>query len=144
MNKAELVFYVACAVLFFVPCWFIKHKVYDDGVLGRIALLAIVICAFAILGQAGVTYWDAWAAGQGFEKAGYHIEWEETLLVLGFACFLCWHLVRFHRRVARHAEDPKDPQTYLPAPAPLALEARAHQQPDDLTERREARSRATA
>ena len=61
--KSELLLYAACIVLIVVPLWFIAHKVYDDGIVGRILLCLIVWGAFAILGQAGVTYAAAWIAG---------------------------------------------------------------------------------
>lgn len=99
MSKAELVFYLACVVLLVVPICFIRHKVYKDGIGGRIALVLIVICAFAILGQAGTTYYDAWVEGRSFSSAGYHVEWEEALLVAGFALYASWNLYRFKRRL---------------------------------------------
>lgn len=119
MTSPEILFYLACLVLIVVPIWFIRHKVYDDGVLGRCALALIAICAFAVLGQAGVTYFDAWQAGTGYAAAGYHVELEEAWLVVGFAVFITWHLVRFHRRVVRCATPPVDPAGAWPAAKPL-------------------------
>lgn len=109
MNGPEALFYLANAVLLLVPPWFIKNKVYDDGVIGRIALAGIVICAFAILGHAGLSYFDAWWACPDwpafkpgtYKKAGYNVVWEEAWLVIAFAGFLIWHLMRFHRRYLR-------------------------------------------
>lgn len=119
MNKPEMLFYVACLVLIIVPIWFIRHKVYDDGVLGRIALAIIAVCAFAVLGQAGSTYYDAWLTGESYRNAGYHVEWEEAWLCAGFALFITWHLVRFHRRVVRCSRPPLDPTGTWPAAKPI-------------------------
>jgi len=109
MTAPEILFYFANLVLLLVPPAFIKNKVYDDGVFGRIALGGIVLCAFAILGQAGLSYFDAWWAcpdwprfkPSTYKAAGYHVVWEEAWLAAAFAAFLVWHLVRFHRRILR-------------------------------------------
>lgn len=109
MSGPEALFYLANAVLLLVPPWFIKNRVYNDGVVGRLALSGIVICAFAILGQAAISYFDAWMAcpewpafkASSYKSAGYSVVWEEAWLAVAFAGFMLWHLIRFHRRVLR-------------------------------------------
>lgn len=128
MSKSEVVFYLASLVLLVVPLLFIANDVYEDGIIGRLALGCIATAAFAVLGQAAVTYLDAWLAnpnvwhlmtshskagdllwaieipklaGADWRSAGYHIVPEEAFMAAAFAAFLCWHLVRFHRRVLR-------------------------------------------
>lgn len=117
--KSEILFYIACLVLFFVPLWFIRHKVYDDGVLGRISLAFIVIGSFVILGDASLSYFDAWWTGGDYRLAGYRVEPEQACLVVGFAVFITWHLFRFHRRVVRCMTPVTDPEGVWP---PASLE----------------------
>jgi hypothetical protein len=149
MGKAEAAFYIACVVLLVVPPWFIRHRVYDDGLVGRIFLVVIVLGAFAVLGQAAVTYWDAWrsspswplASGVDWSRAGYHVEGEEAFLAGGFAGFLVWHLWRFHRRVVQCVTPPQDPLgAWPPVRAELSRGWPAEQ--DELAPRREAQVRA--
>lgn len=74
-------------VLVAIPFWFICHKVYKDGVVGRIALAGIVFNASIIL---MLTFIDGWT---------YDLPYEVTMLIACFAVFTCWHLARFHSRV---------------------------------------------
>ena len=82
-------------VLVVVPMWFICHRVYKDGVLGRIALAGIVFNAAIML---GAHFLDGWV---------YNLPYEVIVLISSFACFIVWHLYRFERRVvqSKKAED---------------------------------------
>ena len=81
-------FLASCAVLFVVPLAFVLHDVYEDGVIGRGALLSISFCAAAFIGEA--------AFGVAF-----YMPPPAVALVASFAVFLVWHLFRFHRRVLK-------------------------------------------
>lgn len=84
----------ALVVLFFVPLFFVLNKVYQDGVVGRIALLGVSFGAAGLLLQ-------IWASPpREYSGAG-------VFLVCMFAVFICWHLWRFHRRVLRRERDPE-------------------------------------
>ena len=85
-------FLVACAVLFVVPLAFVINKVYEDGILGRMALLGISFCAFGF----GAQWWSD------------RIEPQPLLVFMlaSVAAFICWHLWRFHRRVLKRARVP--------------------------------------
>lgn len=76
----------ACAILFIVPILFVWNKVYQDGFVGRVALIGIsfaaLVFAFRIVNGEITHLWP-----------------ETELLVISFAVFLCWHLWRFHSRV---------------------------------------------
>lgn len=85
---SQSLFLVACAVLFVVPLVFVAHRVYRDGVLGRLALLCIAFAAFMFLAEA--------IAGQPF-----YVPPLVVLLVVSFAVFMVWHLFRFHCRVLK-------------------------------------------
>lgn len=87
-HPREAAFAAACLVLFVVPVLFILNRVYQDGLLGRLAL-------------AGISSFAALFLGEILLGNGYHVELEEVGLVTAFAVFLCWHLFRFHRRVLR-------------------------------------------
>ena len=82
----EALFVAACAVLFVVPIVFVHHRVYNDGLVGRFALVGISSMAGLVLLES-------------FFGRGYGISAEVSLLVVSFACFIAWHLWRFHRRV---------------------------------------------
>lgn len=90
MTFWEGVFFVACLVLVAVPPYFVAHRVYKDGLLGRLALL-------------GISFFGLLVVMETIFGKGYGIDKEVALLVASFALFLIWHLVRFHRRVARPA-----------------------------------------
>lgn len=80
------VFLIACAVLTAVPLYFVWHKVYEDGLFGRVSLLGISFSAF--------TFVIEWAEADGFDVL------PQTVMFFTFvAVFLVWHLLRFHRRV---------------------------------------------
>lgn len=85
-SAPEAVLYGACIVLVVVPAIFIRHGVYEDGVVGRSMLGALILSSCAIL-------WE------GVMGEGYNIDWAIALLAVGMAGFICWHLWRFHRRV---------------------------------------------
>lgn len=77
---------LACAVLFFVPVLFVWNSVYQDGVVGRLALIGISFSALVF--------------GLKLLTGRYNQTQPETeILVVSFAVFLVWHLWRFHRRV---------------------------------------------
>ena len=82
------IFYLTCIVLMIVPPIFVYHKVYKDGVVGRIALLGLSLVALLFL------------LDRLDPKGGsYDLS---ALTVSGFVLFttfLVWHLIRFHRRV---------------------------------------------
>lgn len=88
MSLWEVIFIVACIVLFVVPVIFVYHRVYDDGFFGRLGLLGLASMAFIVLLETAF-------------GGGYGIAAEVALLVASFAVFMVWHLVRFHRRVLR-------------------------------------------
>lgn len=89
------VFMVCCIVLFVVPLVFVAHKVYQDGVFGRISLCGISFTA--------ATFLIEWL----WEGTEYEMMVQTTMLVLFFTIFLCWHLVRFHNRVVLAKKTPK-------------------------------------
>lgn len=77
---------VALIVLFVVPILFVWNEVYQDGLVGRFALVTISLSAIIF----------------GFKIASRDVSylWPETqLMIIAFAIFLCWHLWRFHSRV---------------------------------------------
>lgn len=80
------IFLISCSVLTAVPLYFVWHRVYEDGLFGRLSLLGISFMAF--------TFVIEWIEGEGFEVL------PQTALFFAFvAVFLTWHLIRFHRRV---------------------------------------------
>lgn len=83
-------FMLVYAVLTVVPGWFIWHKVYKDGVLGRMSLGSISLFAFLLFAE------SAWGKGNTFAMTNLLL-----CLVAAFAVFICWHLYRFHSRYAR-------------------------------------------
>lgn len=89
----EIVFHVACLVLFIVPLIFIAHNVYKDGVLGRLSLSGIVIASFLFL----LDWLDDDASMIDPDPL---FVWQTVT----FAAFLVWHLWRFHRRVLKKKE----------------------------------------
>lgn len=86
MICLELIVEVSCAVLVVVPLLFVWNEVYEDGFFGRIALAAISFSALVT----GV---------KEYEVPGLYVRPETVLLLSSAAVFLCWHLIRFHRRV---------------------------------------------
>lgn len=103
MGFYEWLFIIAVAVLFVVPPIFVWHRVYDDGVFGRLGLSGISFFAFVILAEAIL-------GRQVYQTSG-----EVAGLVAGFAVFLVWHLVRFHMRVVlRRHMVPTSGKTPLP------------------------------
>lgn len=88
-------FLIACGVLFVVPISFVVHKVYDDGLVGRIGLLGVSFSAALFLLHA-----LAGALDDKVEKLP--VPPGMVLMACCFAIFLVWHLFRFHRRVLLH------------------------------------------
>ena len=85
------IFLVSVLVLFVVPVVFVWHSVYDDGLLGRVALVGISFSSFIFaLKIYSLGNWNPWP--------------ETVLLMASFATFLVWHLWRFHRRVLRNKD----------------------------------------
>lgn len=82
----EIIFLTSCAVLFVVPLIFVWHKVYEDGILGRLALLAMSF--------ASATYLIEKALG-----VNYNVLPQTSAFFLATAIFISWHLWKFHRRV---------------------------------------------
>lgn len=81
-----ILFQVCLGILMVVPLVFVYHRIYDDGIIGRGALLGISFASITFLMEMAV----------GSE---YAILPQTLLLVLSFTVFLLWHLWRFHKRV---------------------------------------------
>ena len=80
------IFLVSVLVLFVVPVVFVWHSVYDDGLLGRVALVGISFSSFIFaLKIYSLGTWNPWP--------------ETVLLMASFATFLSWHLWKFTRRI---------------------------------------------
>lgn len=77
---------LALFVLTLVPPVFVYHKVYQDGVFGRVGLLLISIFA-------GCMFLEQ-VLGDGYEFPKLLVG-----LLVAAALFICWHLFRFHTRV---------------------------------------------
>lgn len=84
-------FLAACLVLSVVPLYFVINSVYQDGVFGRASLLGISFCSSIFVGEA--------AFGNSIP-----VHPLVALLVTSFAVFACWHLVRFHGRILKRAQ----------------------------------------
>lgn len=84
---------LALVVLIIVPLTFIWHEVYRDGVVGRLGLGAISLFAIVCLAR--------------FHDGKLQMPVEVACLVIAFAVFLVWHLLRFHSRVVKQRRDPK-------------------------------------
>ena len=82
----EAIFLISCTILALVPLLFVVNKVYQDGVLGRMALLAISFSSWTYLIEKAL----------GVE---YNVLPQTAFFFGSTAVFLCWHLWRFHRRV---------------------------------------------
>lgn len=87
MGFYEWLFIAAVTVLFVVPPIFVWHRVYDDGVFGRLGLSGISFFALVVLLETVLG------------RQIYQTSPEVAGLVACFAVFLVWHLVRFHLRV---------------------------------------------
>lgn len=83
----EMIFMACMVALVIVPMIFVWHRIYEDGVFGRIGLSGIAFSASTYLLE-----W-LWADSE------YEMSWQLVLLVISFTLFLCWHLIRFHLRV---------------------------------------------
>lgn len=82
-------FMAACVVLATVPAYFVWHRVYKDGVFGRIGLLGISFAACSFL-------WEWLVNGVQYDVLALNL-----MLVWAFTIFLVWHLFRWHRNVLR-------------------------------------------
>ena len=96
----QYIFMADCLVLALVPMWFIAHEVYKDGVIGRFALAGISFTAWTFIMELG--------SGEEYDMSAQFV-----LLITAFTLFLCWHLWRFERRVAR--ENRRSSQPTFPA-----------------------------
>lgn len=88
------VLFIALLFTFVVPLVFIWHDVYDDGIIGRIALGVIALMSF--IGMALIL--------DGHKVCDPHdtvIPLALAWLAVAFAVFVTWHLMRFHRRVLK-------------------------------------------
>lgn len=85
----QIIFMGCCAVLFVVPLVFVSHRVYQDGVFGRIGLCGISFSA--------ATFLLEWL----WNDVEYELMGQTVALALSFTVFLVWHLFRFHCRVVR-------------------------------------------
>lgn len=86
----NLVFVVSLLTLLMVPLWFIWHKVYKDGLFGRLSLCGISLGASVFLLSMFADGYD------------YEVLPETVFLTTSFAVFLVWHLARFEYRVIRN------------------------------------------
>jgi hypothetical protein len=97
---ARVIVCVSCALLTVVPLYFILHNVYKDGAIGRVALFFIALFASSIEVE--------WLIGPlvGVPSDAETLRRLLVGLIACFTVFLCWHLVRFHRRVLNPRSDP--------------------------------------
>ena len=79
-------FIIACALLATIPVIFVWNEVYQDGIVGRLALIGISVAATVTLMK---------LLTQQIPPPTR----ETMVLVISFAAFLTWHLWRFHSRV---------------------------------------------
>lgn len=87
MMRALFIFSIT--ILATVPLWFVWHKVYKDGLFGRMALCGISFSSWVILLSEFV---DGWI---------YDPSPEVIWLIASFSVFIVWHLVRFELRCVR-------------------------------------------
>ena len=92
-----ILFYGSCLVLATVPMYFIFHKVYKDGLIGKFGLIGISLTAWSYL-------LDLASMGHDYPVVSNR----QLALTLMFAVFLIWHLFRFHRRVLNKETRPAD------------------------------------
>lgn len=90
----KLILVVALLFLIVVPVLFVCHKVYQDGIFGRIGLLGVSALALFIL-------LEMYFGSNG--RYDYLIRDfpEVTWMIISFAVFTSWHLCRFERRVLK-------------------------------------------
>ena len=91
MTVLDAIFLAACFFLFLIPLYFVMHKVYEDGLIGRIGLLGISFSAAAFI--------LSWMDNSDWPVFPYELAPQDVMMVVAFAVFLVWHLLRFHRRV---------------------------------------------
>ena len=93
----KLLLVVALLDLMFIPLVFVCHKVYQDGICGRIGLLGLAAVAFFMLLE---MCFGRWAR---YDLMLYELP-ELVWIIVFFAVFVTWHLFRFHRRVLLERE----------------------------------------
>lgn len=81
------IFWLSIITMATVPFYFVMHRVYKDGIVGRIALLGISFFSMLYLLDATVG------------RRQYDVSWIGVGLACSVAVFLVWHLWRFHSRV---------------------------------------------
>lgn len=90
---------VSAILLVLVPSIFVWHKVYEDGLFGRIALCGIIYFSAVILLEL--------TSNEG----RYYILLSETpevvWVIASFTLFTIWHLCRFHWRVLKEEKKAK-------------------------------------
>src|SRR5690242_1392051 len=83
-----IIFYATCTVLATVPMYFIFHRVYKDGLIGKLGLMGISLTAWSYIFDLA-----------SLERDYPYLSNRQLMWVFMFAVFLVWHLFRFHRRV---------------------------------------------
>lgn len=83
------IFWLSVMVMATVPLFFVMHRVYKDGIVGRSALLGISFFSTLYLLDASIG------------RRQYDVSWIGVGLATSVAAFLVWHLWRFHSRVLR-------------------------------------------
>jgi len=87
----EYIFAISTVVLFVVPVVLVWKREYDDGLVGRIALVGLSFSSFIF--------------GLKVFGMGLFHPWPETVLLLtSCATFMAWHLWRFTRRLKREEQ----------------------------------------
>ena len=92
-------FWTATTIIAAVPLYFVYHKIYDDGVWGRLGLLGISFASCALLFDTVL----------GPDSAKYDPPAMMVMLHVCLAIFLIWHLARFHRRLGQVKKPPYCP-----------------------------------
>ena len=95
---AKILISASSVVLVLVPLYFIGHRVYRDGVFGRIGLAGISA-------SAGLTWNEIVFGGADYMSLLFFV----TMFFVSVAIFIGWHLLRWHRRVVLGRRD--DPIT---------------------------------
>ena len=85
----NVIFLGACAILFAVPVWFVVHQDYNDGLIGRIALLGISFAAATFIMEASL-------------GDSEYTMLPQTVMLTGFAAlYFVWKMVRFRNRILK-------------------------------------------
>ena len=104
---ASLTLYAAVLVIVVVAGTFMAHCKYDDGVVGNAFLGGTLLFGGLVLVEA--------------TSIRYEVAPELALFLASLACFMCWALLRFLRRmrILRDLER-KDPEATIPERLPYA------------------------